>query len=156
MNVTLKSTWMVHSGGTKYYQVFQLQPVFAGTPVTIVHYGPMRSSHLESANYRPVKGGQVQLVRGVQMNVKVNAKKTRGYSVMDTTNTTIDIGETFESGDKKLIEIFGASHAFSIHQILTKGDLDESDSGPTAEPETIDIPGMKPAITARPESWGTW
>lgn len=161
MNANVSSTWMMHSGGTKYYQVFEILPAaINGQPVTIVHYGPVRN-HLAPSpeDYRPVKGGQLQLIRGIHLGAKVDAKKKRGYRVDDTViGKHVNLGPSFDRGDNWLIETFGAAYAHQIHLLVTTGQL-ASDAGgldPAIKPDNEIVHGAKPVIEDRPASWGSW
>jgi hypothetical protein len=145
MKFTVTNTWLEHTGGTKFYQVFQLTPEKGvGKPVTVTHWG--KASIADEIFMRPVKGGETQVTPGALGASKISAKLKRGYLQSDQKTWLI-------AQEEWLTEQFGAelAHTIALEMFGAKGE-------PTSEPETKAIPKAK-AIepeAPRPEAWGTW
>jgi hypothetical protein len=139
-NILMDRYWMIHEGGSKYYQVFQFRPE-DGRDVTVTHWG---SAGSQTEFGRPVNGGQTQIKKGALGITSVNKKKARGYYLANS-----DMSSKF-SDSPWFVEHFGASDAFAIKQAMFH---DYENSAPTPVPETK---GIKAAPEVSPDGWGSW
>jgi len=149
MTITVVSSWMEHSGGTKFYQVFRIQDdEMSSKAATVGHYGPMSAAKTGRGS-RPLVGGQTIVKRGSNAYQDlINAKTRRGYSASagqprhkyETVEKFREyLTMTFSAGDRHAIE-----EALGLHgerEIVPKGPADTSISEPEAP---------------RPDGWGDW
>jgi len=136
---------MLHSGGTKFYQIFEFRPQ-SGLPVTLVHFGPRTA--LVDTFHRPINGGQTKLHRGALADSKRREKEARGYSEQDSVTTFIN------RMNSTLRETFGAQLAHEL-DVAMYGHLAGADDAPKVEPDNEFVPAETEPET-RPEAWGTW
>lgn len=178
MTITVKRRWMEHSTGTKFYQLFhffrsdtRLLPhggLITRTH-TLTHWGAMKIAK-GSTEPRPVNGGQVQHLEGVEFAIKTSEKtalrKGERYSVVSDRDEVFTMTSAFETW---LIEQVGAEEA---HPIMVALSLRGGDTRlETADDESASAwPGLDkhmpakrtpkaPAETApiaRPDGWGAW
>lgn len=143
--LTIRTTWMRHSGGTKYYQIFEFKPK-SGVPITLVHYGPVTPR--VTRFHRPVNGGQVDIHRGALGLAKQRAKEGRGYSEDDSQTSFVN------RGHGNLREIFGAQLAHEL-DVAMYGHLAAADTAPSDDPDNEFVPADE-APEERPAAWGSW
>jgi hypothetical protein len=152
---------MHHEGGTKFYQLFQIErrdsdmgrAVGVVRNITVTHWGKMSIIAGHGNDPRPVNGGETQQLDGAAVfRTKTNEKARKGYMVVhDGANQFAD-ADAFE---RWIIEQFGAEKA---HDIL----VDMSLRGSGARPAPSDPKPKAPredselAEITRPESWGSW
>lgn len=151
--ITIRRTYMTHSGGTKFYQPFLVNYVSTdgdlSSAATVIHFGPVSSGGAGS-NGRPVLGGQIQIRGGAahyQNQIDEKSKRTaRGhYSQVHSTDT----GYASDAGRDELVRLFGAKNTESI--LLELGlKFDGAEASPTTHRETAPTPIEKPAHQ------GTW
>lgn len=149
-NVTI--TWMEHSGGTKFYQVFKFSRIgkssVAPQLVYLNHWGPMNMA--KGRFSRPVNGGQTQIKVGAIEN-PVEAKVKRGYRMIDTATREV------KPYDPWFKEAFGSAVADNLHIQLFGSAIGDSPV-PSNELDNEEI-AAPPSVTVpeeRPESWGSW
>lgn len=149
MKFQIKRAWMSHEGGTKFYN-----PILVSAPgfkhCTVINFGKVAG--LTPAS-RAVEGGQVQIKSGNKQQELVLAKKARGY-VSSPKGGDLKEYDTFNAFKDGLIREFGASRADDI--CIHLGYTVTGAEAPSDDTHHEDVPGTKPAIVERPESWGAW
>jgi hypothetical protein len=139
---------MTHSGGTKFYQIFEFRPLSGGVPVTLVHYGSI--TNRTSTFARPVNGGQTKVSRGAMGESKRLAKEVRGYVTRDT----VRVDEPSDAFWWR--ETFGADLAHEV-DVAMFGESMGAERDPSDDPDNeVIAETTAPAITERPASWGVW
>lgn len=173
MSYKVNITWMVHEGGTKYYQVFQINRIdkrhanAANKPgieryLTITHWGARDGS---TPNFhRPVNGGQTQIKAGSGYSAAITKKAKRGYAVTGK-ETTFTHSNAILFKDW-VVSAFGAAKAHEIFLELClvgpdegKGfpDDDPSDTGPTIQREYSEVDELNDCVaTLTNQSAGNW
>lgn len=150
--ITIKRTYMDHSGGTKFYQPFLVAydgPDGLRSHATVLHWGPV-SSKGSGRSGRPVLGGQMQIHQGSgvyreRLDSKQARSSTGHYSVVHSEETEYDSTD----GRVELIRLFGSAQTEKI--LLELGlKFDGSEAPPTTHRETVSTPIEKPAHQ------GTW
>lgn len=156
LTINIDVTYMKHSGGTKFYQVFELRA--NGRVATVCHWGKIVG---RGSFPKPVNGGQTQVFTRPEMRQKIEEKRKRGYTVHDENTIAYDCGleinheGTFRRLDSDwMVEHFGMMLAHEVYATLMLPKT-------TAEPAPKDAPdtsfmGAKPVIEKRPEAWGSW
>lgn len=147
MTVVIDRVWMVHEGGTKYYQIFEFKSQ-SDLPITVIHFGRLAGMR----THRPINGGQVQLKSGRKMLALVEAKRKRGYKVVSDESIA---HECIERHDPWWVHNFGAAKAHEI-QVAMFGASMIADDEPIEEPDNEIMPGAVELPESRPENWGTW
>lgn len=146
--INVRTVWMEHSGGTKFYQIFEFQPLGGvnGTrPVTMTHWGSIAKLGAKEF-HRPVNGGETQIKPGLGLNGREADKRKRGYT---TENTRF---QAHTSDSTWFVEHFGAAGAhelqvaMNIANVVPSDDVDTSYMGAKKAPEP----------TERPAGWGAW
>lgn len=141
--IDVQQAWMVHEGGTKFYQVFQFIAT-GGKAVTLTHWG----KNTGGAWLRPVLGGETQVKPGAQLKAKTAAKVKRGYKLQDSRNSVT------KRDDYWLTTTFGAPLAWELTNAMFGAEPAAIEPSPA--PDTEVIPGAADPIEERPASWGTW
>lgn len=159
--LSIDITYMEHSGGTKFYQVFE----FRGNDriATVCHWGKI----VGKGDFpRPVNGGQTQVFSRPERRQKIEEKRKRGYNIQDEKciiypcDLTIGEDGTFVKPRDWMVDHFGTMTA---HEIFTALMLDKP--SPTAEgmpklarETTVLSPkvAIPPVIETRPAAWGSW
>ena len=149
MSITVTTTWMEHSSGTKFYQIFEFRSKSAksanGAVATMTHWGSI--AKLKAKTFcRPVNGGEHQIKPGVLLETRASEKQKRGYLRCDTKQ------ETREASEAWWTETFGATIKHDLHLQL---GLNTAEGEPSSEPDTS-IVSETTVTTVRPESWGPW
>jgi hypothetical protein len=151
--ITIKRTYMDHSGGTKFYQPFLIS--YEGehgllSHATLLHYGPV-SAKGAGRDGRPLLGGQMQVYQGAGVyRERLDSKQARSskgqYSVVHTQENEYEVHE----GRAELTRLFGAERTEAI--LLELGlKFDGSEPPPGMRPDTKDS-----APPAKPAAWGSW
>lgn len=145
--ISVKTIWMEHKGGTKFYQIFEIRPIGidGAKSVTVTHWGSI-SKLGASEFFRPVMGGETQIKPGFELVSKESEKKKRGYS---TENTRF---ANYEPNNAWFVEHFGATLA---HQLQVAMNI--ANAGPSDDVDTSYMGATKaPKPTERPAGWGVW
>lgn len=141
--------WMEHSGGTKFYQVFEFRPKDGGTPITLIHYGARKES--TSVFSRPVLGGRTQVKRGPLRRTQLRLKEKGGYQIASTRSLKA------EKDDPYWVHNFGATLAHCLMtEMYPHGNVETDEPCPSDE---VDNSVMGKAVVApdvRPAGWGSW
>lgn len=153
--INIRRIYMVHTGGTKFYQPFLVsRGSKVAMNVSIVHYGP-RSSGGAGRSGRPVLGGQMKVTAGRsvfdrQLEAKSKGDATGHYrKESDTTQECIGEVQAME----ELTRLFGAATAQDIMRDLGLAH-DGSEITPSTAPETVVSEPKPPA--EKPAHWGQW
>ena len=141
--IDVQQAWMVHEGGTKFYQVFQFIAT-GGKAVTLTHWG----KYVRENWLRPVLGGETQIKPGLQLKAKTAAKAKRGYKLEDSKNSVQ------KRDDSWFTTTFGAKLAWELTNEMFGAEPVALE--PSVEPDTEVIPGAAAPIEERPANWGTW
>lgn len=159
--INIQRIWMMHEGGTKFYQAFKISLKSKNKTVirdirecTVIHYGPIKA--LKGEDKRPVNGGAVVVYSGgSKYGEKAAEKAKRGYHPRDATS---DDYENNAAAVARLTHLFGASNRdhiliqMGLSTSFGQDDDEDDDSDPTPEPEDTSIDKFKD----RPAAWGTW
>lgn len=148
--IKITTAWMVHSGGSKFYQIFEFKPVNLNgvKPVTMTHWGSIDKLRATEF-FRPVNGGEVQVKPGLNLNSRENEKKKRGYETKSTRFSEALVDSAW------WVERFGAANAHQLQVAMgvntaavhPSDDVDTSYMGKTSPTPEPDV---------RPDSWGSW
>lgn len=145
--INVRTVWMEHSGGTKFYQIFEFHPVGVenGKAVTMTHWGSITKLGA-SEFFRPVNGGETQIKPGLLLNAREIDKRKRGY---ETENTRIS---SYSPSSAWFVETFGAAIAHELQVAMNIADI-----GPSDDVDTSYMGAKKaPEPTERPAGWGVW
>lgn len=149
MRFQIRRAWMSHEGGTKFYN-----PILISAPgpkhCTVINFGKVTGLNVSS---RAVQGGQIQIKGGNKQRELVDAKKGRGYALARGGDEVKEY-QTFNAFKEGLVREFGASRADDI--CIHLGYTVTGAEAPSDDTHHADVPGTKPAIVERPESWGAW
>lgn len=145
--ISVKTVWMEHSGGTKFYQIFEIRPLWVDSvkAVTVTHWGSIAKLGA-SEFFRPVNGGETQIKAGLGLASREADKHKRGYQ---TKNTRFD---TYAPNSTWFVEHFGAAIAHELQVAMNIADI-----GPSDDVDTSYMGAKKaPEPTERPAGWGVW
>ncbi|MEZ2310870.1 hypothetical protein AB6809_29920 [Paraburkholderia sp. RCC_158] len=141
-----------HSGGTKAYQIFEVQR--GDTVAVVFQFGKF------SPGSDPVSMGGTVHLEGVygpsQANVIANRKQgeknRRGY-------TDWDVSDFSAAGEASFLDVlqklFGKSKAKAYYDAVSKGAVSEEPPAPGVE-NSNEGKAKAPAITESAPEWGTW
>lgn len=156
--ISIRRIYMVHTGGTKFYQPFLVTRDMPGTSmnrhVSIVHYGPLSSGGAGRFG-RPVLGGQTKVTAGRSVFDRQLEAKSRGDATgryeqeSGTTQKCLDEVQARE----ELTRLFGAATAQEILRELGLAH-DGSEIIPSTAPDTVVTEPKQPA--EKPAHWGQW
>lgn len=146
--INVAATWMEHSGGTKFYQVFKFTHTETGKSATMTHWGKLNAAM--SPFSRPVLGGETKLLDGNgTYTAKINAKLKRGYQTIKEKSTA------HQDDSEWFVQTLGAELAYKL-EVALFGASRSAATGPTDEPHTSSIETTPDEPDVRPASWGTW
>jgi len=167
---SIDRTWMVHSGGTKFYQVFRVM-AFASrvegdreNSVTVLHYGGFKADFTPLR--RPVSGGQVRLLQGDSYREKIEekrkTKKDGNYEIRIDSHTTFQTYPTASDLGRELRLLLGSASAEELLIMLGLSakhgawtdKYDEEPPNFIVNNDPIENPTAPAA--PRPEAWGSW
>jgi hypothetical protein len=159
----IKSEWLAHQGGTKFYQTFlinwMVKPGFKHS-CTVVHYSAYRGT-APSVRVRPVSYGQVKIFKGSIHYFDIWKKKQTKKDAQDLVYTLL--GDGIFTGDsmsrssflRELTALFGAAKRDDILVHLGLSMNGESAEGAGSSDAGEDSP-VEIQDKERPAAWGSW
>lgn len=156
---TVDSSYMLHSGGTKFYQVFRFAREDAGSKVSVSmnHWGSQGT--VKPGPRRPISGGEMDLRKADEYLSQIKAKKARGYDtdVMWAETTSFSLGDTLTKFRNHLTTLVGASRRDDI--LLALGVALSHDEETFEGDDPLPTPALEDTVfeaaTTNP-LWGSW
>lgn len=164
MGIEVKSRFGVHSGGTKFYQIYTITKAGQREAIQINHYG----SYNAGSRHAPINVGQTTLAARTNDNAEWEADRTRaskakphgsdrGFYRFDPVQTKV-----YEREDDFVDfvrEEFDRKNADKIIAAFCTGSADESSAAEIdrlfKRPEPL-LAAKATEPEVRPEAWGSW
>ena len=157
----IKTTWLEHSGGTKFYQVFAISRHTQGGTmhrkfwdVTVCHYGALKVLP-RSGDRRPIASGQSVVYTDARAEDKLKEKVRKGYRIDGEQSSRplnerdfrewLQVALKTETRDE-VLKALGMMVDPKASPIAAEDERED----PVYPEETIKTPRVEP------EGWGSW